>query len=222
MTTLSFDEASSRFSHIDGFITDIRLRYAGRVEVDLRFYPWWEHPLYQSAVRRGARWGFHDYNHLARDVTLTANGLEVIHISGTSATDMLFAVDHPVLWCQDTDRRSIIVNSDVDRGALARAVEARMRRQRIQGSAPDVLGFLSTPAEVLRAPCSIGHFPRQVLDLVRGALSDLGTHVFLEEPRWSERDPRRLVQIDDTYLIASEIYLDVPEFAHPPDVYAGE
>jgi hypothetical protein len=54
-----------------------------------------------------------------------------------------------------------------------------------------------------------------------GALGDIGVEVLREDPRWQERPPRLLLTVDECYVIARDVWMDVPEFDHPDDVYVG-
>lgn len=126
---LSFDQAAARFSHVDGVISALHLDHpAGLMEFGIRFYPWWEHPRYADAARRGARWGFSDTAEAERACTLHASGVEVLHIeAGSAATVLGFHREHPLLWQHDQDRRALIVNSEVDLAALLPALDVRLR-----------------------------------------------------------------------------------------------
>lgn len=219
---LTFQQAAARFGHIDGEMVHVRLDFPATIELDIRFYPWWEHPAYLRAIDRGVRWAFKDTGSAAGIGTVVARGLEVVHLCGTSAIDIDFSDDHPLLWDADPDRRSIIVNSPVDRARLTQLLADRLQSTDRRGTARDVLRYLTSSAAEIPAPCSIGHFPRQVHDLVLGALRDMDVEVLVENPRWAPREPRILVEIDDAYVIANDVCFDVPEFDHPSAVYAGE
>jgi hypothetical protein len=220
---LTFEESAARFGHIDGRVEAVRLTYPDAVEIDVRFYPWWEHPQYRAAIARGARWGFRRTEAVSRTATILAAELETVHFSGMSAIDVGFSEDHPILWASDDDRRSILVNSDVNREQLAQALGVRQRAEGRRDTVGHVLGYLAFDGQAsLRAPCSVGHLPRQLYSLVAAALEDIGVEVLREELRWRSRERRLLVQIGDSYVIASSILFNVPEFEHPPEVYAGE
>ena len=50
-----------RFSHIDAEFVKATSNLSpegGTAELVVRFYPWWEHPLYMAAQARGDNWGF--------------------------------------------------------------------------------------------------------------------------------------------------------------------
>ncbi len=36
------------------------MRIPGDGSFSVRLYPWWEHPLYLEAVKRGSSWGFNE------------------------------------------------------------------------------------------------------------------------------------------------------------------
>jgi hypothetical protein len=219
---LDFEQAAARFSHIDGTIVGVRLRYPDSIELDIRFYPWWEHPSYRDAITRGASWGFVETDGVTRTATLIGTELEIVHLRGTSATDITFSENAPLLWESDEDRHNILVNSDVDVARLAHALGERMRRDGLPETPARVLAaFADAQGGILHAPRTIGAFPRQLHPLVLGALGDLGVDVYPEEPCWRPRGRRLLATVDDSYFIASDIWFDVPEFDHPPEVYVG-
>ena len=48
MAWVNFREVADRFSHIDGEVVSTTVamtREESAVDIVLRFYPWWEHPL---------------------------------------------------------------------------------------------------------------------------------------------------------------------------------
>ncbi|MES2644876.1 MAG: hypothetical protein V4850_35645 [Myxococcota bacterium] len=217
---LDFEQAAARFGHIDGTVVGMRLRYPASIEVDIRFYPWWEHPRYRDAITRGASWGFVETDGVMRTATLIGTELEILHLCGLSATDVAFSESCPRLWKTDTDRGDILVNTDVDLARLADALGERMGRS--PGTPADVLAFVAEAAGgVLRAPRVIGSFPRQLHPLVLGALADIGVEVYAQEEYWEPRGRRLLAEFDDSWFIARDIWFDVPEFDHPPEVYVG-
>lgn len=74
----------------------------------------------------------------------------------------------------------------------------------------------------LRAPGSVGFLPRFLHGLVLGALADIRVAVLREDPRWQQRPSRLLLTIDECYVIAYDVWMVVPEFDHPDEVYDGE
>jgi hypothetical protein len=75
MAWTNYRNLVDRFGHIDAeFVKSTGLFSSDDAiaELVVRFYPWWEHPQYLSAVERGERWGFSSYEAGKREVTVRA------------------------------------------------------------------------------------------------------------------------------------------------------
>ena len=61
MAWMNYRATLDRFDHIDAeFVrgSAVVTPDGWTAEVVVRFYPWWEHPLYVAARDRGDNWGF--------------------------------------------------------------------------------------------------------------------------------------------------------------------
>src|SRR5688572_1991161 len=75
MTPINYRATLERFGHIDSEFVRASASFTperGTAEVVVRFYPWWEHPLYVAARERGYQWGFSSYEEGMREVVVTA------------------------------------------------------------------------------------------------------------------------------------------------------
>jgi hypothetical protein len=73
MAWTNYRNVVDRFGHIDAeFVksTGLFSSDGAIAELVVRFYPWWEHPQYRSAVERGERWGFSSFEGGKREVTV--------------------------------------------------------------------------------------------------------------------------------------------------------
>src|SRR5262245_59906905 len=64
-----------RFGHVDAEFVESSGHLSsdgGTAELVVRFYPWWEHPAYVSALRRNEDWGFASFEAGKREVTVRA------------------------------------------------------------------------------------------------------------------------------------------------------
>lgn len=217
---VNFREIVDRFAHIDGEIVCVEssLRHDGgpsSARVVLRFYPWWEHPLYREAIAAGTPWGFTSTDEGARDVTITAiSPLRCDLRAVASATDIAFHCDHPTLW-EFEDEAEVFCNSAFDPRQLLRALD--------DDGPPGVTTrhLLDYLDPLPRAPpFSLGRLPRTLFDHVTRHLQRMGVELFL--PRAPVARPGLvLFAADDSIaIVARDFEVELPEFEHRPEWFA--
>src|SRR3954471_20942948 len=136
MAWFNFREVQDRFSHIDSQFVSSNIQFgAGGAEasVTVRFYPWWEHPLYVAARDAGEPWGFQDTDEGARDVVVKAVGAMAVKLAPDSMVDdWAFSTEHPILW-GFAQQAVVYVNGSFDgRGGLRRRRGLHDRRAGVQ------------------------------------------------------------------------------------------
>ncbi len=216
MTTkrFNFRNIRDRFTHIDATLVACNcLPGADESRYVVRFYAWWEHPLYRAAIKSGENWGFTDVDEGARDVTVIAKNTCAVHLSTrANVTDWDFCEAHPALWRYE-DRAEIFCNSNVDREALFDRVLARRLPFVDAAVLSEHLGLRAR----YTAPYSLGYFPHSLFTVIRAELEDMGAR--LQLPRLPERKETPVLFLIDgeDYVIADDFDLEVPEFEHRPE-----
>lgn len=214
-TRVRWTEIARRFTHIDATFVeaDCRLgRDTGSSRYVVRFYPFWEHPDYVSAIERGLPWGFDYPEEAKREVTVHPVDLVAFRCSRRfDVTDWGFSDEHPILW-EYEERGPLFCNRDFDADAIV---------ARIMATEPPWI----TPADLHRylghgrrtgAPFALPAIPRTPFLLIRRALEDSGVRIYApREPQPGDALVALVVEGED-YLIARDFELDVPEFVHEP------
>src|SRR5258708_2445973 len=103
MAWINYRSIVDRFGHIDADFVSATARTTpegGEAELVVRFYPWWEHPLFKAARDRGENWGFSSSCEAGvREVRVKAVRPWVVRFSPRShVINWRFEVEHPLLW----------------------------------------------------------------------------------------------------------------------------
>jgi len=218
MPIVSYREVASRFSHIDGTVRSAECSFEGEEEklalsLVLRFYPWWEHPLYLAAVQNNSTWGFQYEDDASQDVRIRALDPVLCNLQpNLTATDLRFSVSHSCLW-EFEDQAELFCNSSFEPRQLLDRILARKD--------PDIdlrtlLQYLP-PYPTYRAPYSLGYLPRRLFGIVREVLSSMQVSLFVaREP--VERPALVALLLDEHVVsVARDFLVEVPEFVHDPD-----
>jgi hypothetical protein len=214
MAWVSYRETLNRFGHhIDAEFVRASvaiLPEGATAEVVVRFYPWWEHPLFKAAHAKGDKWGFSSYEQGKRDVTVRAIRPRTVRLSRRpEVIDWDFVDSHPLLW--DWANTSVIyVNGPFGADELIDGVLALdlpyVRRA-------DLLAVLDVRGHA--PPLGIA-VPAQLHAPVLTVFEQLGVRVFSPSaPRASDSAVAFLLE-DGDYIIADDFEVDVPEFEHDP------
>ena len=212
MAWTNYRTIAERFSHIDAeFVnaTSMVSPEGGHAEVVVRFYPWWEHPLYLGARDRGENWGFSAYEPGKRDVRVRAIKPWALRLSPRrEVTDWRFEEEHPLLW-DFSERSTVYANAPFDRRAF---IDGLLALELPNVSESDLVGHIDLPPTTT-APLGLV-FPAQLHEPVLTVFGRLGV------PVYSPGAPRRLRPAvvflidDDDYIVAENFEVDVPEFVH--------
>ena len=214
---VNFRDVQHRFTHIDATLVSAKFSAGSRkpatAEVVVRFYAWWEHPLYLQARELGTNWGFRDVDEGVRDVTVFAiDPLEChFHPGDETVTDWQFCEGHPIAWPYE-DEAEVFCNSDPD---IPRLIDAILAKETPFLTREILERYLRPPAS--KAPFSLGHFPRPLFNAVRTELERTG--VRLHVTRTPEHRPVPVVFLmdGDDFIVATDFELDVPKFEHRPE-----
>jgi hypothetical protein len=206
----NYREVRDRFTHIDAqLIESAFTTQPPTSRVTVRFYPWWEHPLYLQARAEGKTWGFCDTERGARDLTAFATNPLECHLSHRSEiTDWEFCDDHPEAW-RYQDEAEIFCNTDPDIPRLTESVLAR----NLPFVTRTVLSAYLPPSQ-WKAPFSLGHFPFTLYNVLHEELERLGVRLHLPRRPVQRQTPVVLLMDGDDYIIADDFELEVPEFEH--------
>jgi hypothetical protein len=212
MAWTNYRSTVERFSHIDAEFVKATSNLSpegGTAELVVRFYPWWEHPLYMAARDRDDNWGFSSYDRGKRDVTVRAIAPWVVRLSPRrEIVDWRFEEQHPLLW-DLADRSTVYANAPFDRHAL---IDGLMALELSNVSEHDLISHLGIPPTGT-APLGIT-LPAQLHDAVLTVFRQLGVPVLSAgSPRSSASGVVFLIDADD-YIIARDFEVDVPEFVH--------
>jgi hypothetical protein len=216
MPRVSFRDVVDRFTHIDGTIVRTDVSFAdsepASARVVLRFYPWWEHPLYIAARESGSDWGFDAADDGARDVVIEAvSPLRCDVRSDASAIDIAFHTEHPVLW-EFEDAAAIMCNTDFDPRAL---VDALLARDLPYVAASTMLRYFP-PHPPRTAPFALADLPFTLFHAAKFELQRMGVELFVAREPVALR-PLVALDVDGNVLIVAEDFIvDVPEFEHRP------
>ena len=214
MAWTNYRNVADRFGHIDAeFVKSAALfsSAGGTAELVVRFYPWWEHPQYVSAVQRGEDWGFSSYEGGKREVTVRAVQPWAFRLSPKrEVVDWRFEEDHPLLW-DFAEQSTVFVNAPFDPGAFW---DGLMGLSLPNVSEGDLRNYVQLPDPGM-APMGLT-MPAQLHEPVLTVFRRLGIPVFSPgSPRAPE--PAIVFLFDDDYIIAEDFEVDVPEFVHRPE-----
>jgi hypothetical protein len=218
MTRLNFREISDRFGHIDGQIASAEVCSRPQdefatVRIVLRLYPWWEHPRYLAARDAGADWGFDYSDEALRNVVIEAVTPLLCELrAGSSATDLAFYTEHPVLW-EFEDGADIVCNSDFEPREL---IEALLTRNIPHVTPATLLRYLFPYAEH-KAPYSLGHLPFTLFQHVKSELRRMEVGFFVAREPEARPSPVALSIDDNILIVAQDFFFEVPEFEHRPE-----
>ena len=214
MTWVNFREVQDRFTHIDAQFISASAQFAGDrsdVTITVRFYPWWEHPLYLAAREAGESWGFQNTEEGARDVTVKAiQPVAVSLVPDSTVTDWAFCADHPTLW-EFAQHSVIYVNGPFDAGVLADRLAARkmpfVQREHL---------FRYLDPGWPRVPSRGVSLPVQLHKPVLEELAAMDVPVYA--PHMSGDPPELVLLLLDgrEYVVAEDFLVDVPDFEHEP------
>jgi hypothetical protein len=215
MAWTNYRNIVERFSHIDAeFVksSGVFSSDGGTAELVVRFYPWWEHPQYVSAVQRGEDWGFSSYEAGTREVTVRAIHPWAFRLSPRQeVVDWRFEEVHPMLW-DFAERSTVFANAPFDRTAFFDGLAELALPNVSEGDFRRHI-HLQDPSN---APLGLT-MPAQLYEPVLTVFRRLAVPVF--SPR-SPKAPKPAVVFliaEDDYIIAENFEVDVPEFTHDPD-----
>jgi hypothetical protein len=214
MPLMNYRATLDRFSHIDAeFVrSSVSLTAeSGNAEVVVRFYPWWEHPLYVEAQERGNNWGFSSYDLGVREVTVKAiRPFAACLSSRQNVIDWSFSDSHPLLWGY-SEHCTIYVNAPFDPEWLLNEILA-MKLPHV--SRNDLLTYIY--AQDRRETPQGMTVPTQLYGPVLNAFARLDVPIFTP---YTPKEPASasvfLLDAGD-YILADDFEVDVPEFMHDP------
>ena len=215
MAWTNYRNIVGRFGHIDAeFVKSSGELSSDRrtAELVVRFYPWWEHPQYVSAVQRGEDWGFSSYEAGKRDVTVRAIQPWAFRLSPRQLVeDWGFEEHHPLLW-SFAEQSTVFANGPFDRGAF---FDCLMGLALPNVSETDLRNYVQVP-DPSKAPMGLT-MPAQLHEPVMTAFRRLGVPVFSPgSPKTPDPAVVFLIE-DDDYIIAEDFEVDVPAFTHEPE-----
>ena len=225
MALVSWRELGDRFEHIDAQpeLVHARLNFPdGEASYALRFYPWWEHPLYLEAERAGLHGKFVDQHSGQIIVTVYPQNIYEVHLTQFAGVieEWWFTDDHPLLWKHHEDRQILCTSRLTEEqlqtifDMLHQAVGRYGHRYRwFQGDTSDLQAWALTGA------FSLGYFPLPVFLQLSALLDSWGATYLgsgLPKPTVSA-PPVALIVDDENYIIASDFVIDIPPIEHRPE-----
>jgi hypothetical protein len=220
MGLMNYRATLERFGHIDAEFVRASASFApdgGTAEVVVRFYPWWEHPLYVAARERGDNWGFSSYAPGMREVTVNAVRPFAARLaSRQNVIDWNFAESHPLLWSY-SEQCTVYVNAPFEPEELLSGLLA-LRLPYV--SREDLQSYIY--ARDRRATSQGLSVPSQLHEPLLKVLGQLKVPVF--SPRTPNApEPATVFLLDEgDYIIADDFEVEVPEFVHDPSWFQPE
>jgi hypothetical protein len=214
MELMNYRVTLERFGHIDAEFVRASASFTpegGSAEVVVRFYPWWEHPLYLAARDRGANWGFSSYEPGMREVTVKAIRPFAARLaSRQEVIDWNFTESHPLLW-DYSEQSTIYINAPFDPEELLDGLLAMQLPFVSRGDLQTYIFALDR-----RASSQGLTVPSQLHEPVLKVLGRLRVPVF--SPRTPNApEPATVFLLDEgDYVIADDFEVEVPEFEHDP------
>jgi hypothetical protein len=213
MAWVNFRTTLDRFSHIDAqFVrgTASLTPAGGEAEIVVRFYPWWEHPLYIRARDHGGHWAFSSYKSGVREVTVRAIRPWSVRLSARSdVIDWDFAEQHPLLWTY-SEQVTIYVNEPFELSALLDELLALKLPNVSRG---DLLQHVAVESGSVPRGLTI---PAELYDPTLRVFRKLGVATFAPHAPRAPKPGVVFLLDDSDYIIADDFEIDVPEFIHEP------
>ncbi len=213
MALVNFRDVADRFGHVDGEFVACSLGFPeDGPNYKLRFYPWWEHPLYLEALDINGPWAFADHEEGVREVTIYPRGLVAFAMSRCpEVSDCWFAETGPFLWSYEPEGQ-IFVNESVKLDELVSAVG-----KRLNVTTSDLRRIIEVPPGSSEEPPFSLRLPRSVLAAAMETLEDLGVGFHKAHVPDVEALPVAFVIDDDNWIIADDFEVDFPNFEHRPE-----
>ncbi|MGJ4789526.1 hypothetical protein [Leptospira koniambonensis] len=204
-----FEEASERYSHIDGELLDYNFSFNGDSFVKIDFFPWWENPKYHYAVSENLNWRAKN----SRKITMTIKPIGLIKFSFEPrclATDISFLLDDPLLW-EYYDKTQLFINEQFDYLEL---------RQKLILRYPIIENCINNylPMNARHnPPYCLGDYPTHIYNYLVEILTEMKVSIFPKNTV-SFQSNLKLVYIDEAnYIIADDFIIDVPEVIFQDD-----
>jgi hypothetical protein len=203
--------------HIDGLLSAAELHWpSGEAFLAIRYYPWWQHPLYRQAVEKGESWGFDLPDEAYKEVRIYPLDLLEIRLrAGADYTNVCFTQTHPLLWAFEQEGQ-LFCNEPTDLANLGHWVLTQVAGEWAE-RAEEYLhsGFFSDGARELGKNQSFSlRLPRTVHVIVRERLTVLGKEHFVAREPPEQPAPWMFHVDDENYLIADDFEVAMPEFEY--------
>lgn len=214
MAWINFRDIQDRFSHIDAQFVSSVTRFddeVNEVSITVRFYPWWEHPLYLAAREAGESWGFRGTDEGLREVTVKAIGPVAVNLNPDSMViEWAFSGEHPILW-EFSEHGTIYANGPFDVRELTDRLVAR-KMPFVQRR--DLFPYLD-PAWTPITSRGMS-LPTQLQTPVLEELAAINVPTFVPRPAGPVPNLIAFLMDDREYVVAEDFVVDVPEFTHEP------
>jgi hypothetical protein len=230
MVRVNWRELGDRFEHFDAHPELVHARFnfpGGKASYALRFYPWWEHPLYLEAEGAGLRGRFVD-NYSGRIVvTIYPQDIREVHLTQFSGVieEWWFSDEHPSLWRHHASHQ-ILCTSRLIPEQLAAILD--MLHQAVGRNGHRYLSFFSNATDLqalaLTGAFSLGHFPLPVYLKICALLDSWGaTYLGSDLPKpTASAPPAALIVDEENYIIADDFVIDIPQIEHYPEWFTLE
>jgi len=213
---VNFRNVANRLGHVDGEFVGCSLGFPeNEPYFKLRFYPWWEHPLYLQARDNDTPWAFADYEEGVREMAIYPRGLVAFAMSQSpDVTDCWFAESGPFLWPYEPNGQ-IFVNETVSPNELVNAVS-----KRLDVAVSDLRRIVQVPSGWGEKPPYSLELPQSVLAAAIEALEGLGVGFYKPHVPDVETLPVAFVIDDNNWIVAEDFQVDFPDFEHRPHWFA--
>jgi hypothetical protein len=217
MAWVNYREIMDRFSHIDAelvrFITHAN-EIESIAELTVSFYPWWEHPLYLEAIRRGDSWGFSGDELREQELTVRAIRPSEVKFSPVRyVIDLEFTQEDPLIW--SLRNTMFFINSPLDREQLLEGL-----LQEVPKATRQYLAGYLLPSPLYSAPYALA-MPSRFHEPALRVFAQLRVEVFCPHPP-SPGPEMVAFYFDGGHIIAEDFEVNVPDFIHRPEWFSSK
>ncbi|MGI8857356.1 MAG: hypothetical protein ACR2JW_16555 [Thermomicrobiales bacterium] len=233
MVIVGFRDAGDRFSHIDAsFVGTSLILPDGAQSVCVKyetpttdatysvcFYPYWEHPLYQAAIRAGKS---PNVGHTEEDkIIVTVVARRVYEFAIERRTDVIdwgFSEgDHPLLWPYH-DSVQVHCVSSLTPSQVADLIDLARTEGReylnIPSTRAPFFGIRQFYEWARHGNFQLGRFPTPLFERIAAYLDSIGAEYSVPFPPKRRDGVPKLFLADGDYIIADDFEVEIPPIVH--------
>lgn len=213
MASVNLFEATERFGLIDAELLEFRCQPGKDGLIEVSFYPFWEHPIYQQAIESGKQWVVRGREAGAKVVRVRVEGVHELRLSRRdSIREWSAPVAHEALFRFEAVGE-LLVESEFE----PRELRKRLRARHMDFASENTLLGCCGYGRDLMPPVSLGELPASLFHPVRDELFAMGVEFEILRTPPSGTPPQMLMIDGHDYVIADRFVFEIPEFEHHAD-----